>query len=137
MPDFKQNLRKRFEEKIEKPLKRFPLKNGSHDLAQDALNHARANLGLRADVQVRPGGSDGQYLSKKILSSPDSIRLLRSGPVPELMTVIGWSRIRLMLREPFLEFWGAFIMVLLGNSVSAQTYLSNQQYGTWVNICLG
>ena len=42
-----------------------------------------------------------------------------------------------MFREPFLEFWGAFIMVLLGDSVSAQTYLSNKEYGTWINICLG
>lgn len=42
-----------------------------------------------------------------------------------------------MLREPFLEFWGAFIMVLMGNSVLAQTYLSEKEYGTWLNICLG
>ena len=42
-----------------------------------------------------------------------------------------------MFREPFLEFWGAFIMVLLGDSVNAQTYLSNQKYGSWLSVCLG
>lgn len=48
-----------------------------------------------------------------------------------------WGRIRLILREPFLEFWGAFILVLIGDSVMAQTYLSNMEYGTWLNVCLG
>ncbi|KAI1643508.1 aquaporin-like protein [Daldinia loculata] len=28
-------------------------------------------------------------------------------------------------------------MVLMGNSVLAQTYLSNQEYGSWINICFG
>lgn len=42
-----------------------------------------------------------------------------------------------MLREPFLEFWGVFIMVLMGNSVIAQMILSNKEYGSWLNICLG
>ncbi len=42
-----------------------------------------------------------------------------------------------MFREPFLEFWGAFVMVLIADSVLAQTVLSNKEYGTWINICLG
>lgn len=35
-----------------------------------------------------------------------------------------WSRIRLILREPFAEFMGVFIMVLFGNGSVAQVLLS-------------
>ncbi len=35
-----------------------------------------------------------------------------------------WSRIRLVLREPFAEFWGTFIMVMFGNGSVAQVLLS-------------
>ena len=35
-----------------------------------------------------------------------------------------WSRIRLILREPFAEFMGVFIMILFGNGSVAQVLLS-------------
>ncbi|KAI9788476.1 MAG: hypothetical protein M1835_002256 [Candelina submexicana] len=34
-----------------------------------------------------------------------------------------WSRIRLVLREPFAEFWGTFILVMFGNGSVAQVLL--------------
>ncbi|RYP66895.1 hypothetical protein DL771_007552 [Monosporascus sp. 5C6A] len=91
--------------------RRFPDTNGTLGYTSGALNRARKRMGLRGEIEVRPTDLRAETLL--------------------------WSRIRLVLREPFLEFWGAFIMVLLGDSVTAQTYLSNQQYGSWMNICLG
>lgn len=35
-----------------------------------------------------------------------------------------WSRIRVALREPFLEFWGVFILVMFGDGSIAQVLLS-------------
>ncbi|KAI0099424.1 aquaporin-like protein [Daldinia grandis] len=75
----------------------------------DRLNRQRQRLGLDGDCTTSPGDTHPEHFM--------------------------WSRIRLMLREPLLEFWGCFIM--MGNSVLAQTYLSNQEYGSWINICFG
>ncbi|KAI1134073.1 aquaporin-like protein [Hypoxylon sp. FL0543] len=78
---------------------------------RDTINRGRRRMGLPGNIRPRPGNAH-----------------------PELCM---WSRIRLLLREPLLEFWGSFMMVLIGNSVVAQTYLSNREYGSWINICFG
>ncbi|KAI0847451.1 aquaporin-like protein [Daldinia vernicosa] len=85
--------------------------NETDEYGCDRLNRQRQRLGLDGNCTTSPGDTH-----------------------PENFV---WSRIRLMLREPLLEFWGCFIMVLMGNSVLAQTYLSNQEYGSWINICFG
>lgn len=38
-----------------------------------------------------------------------------------------WSRVRIVLREPFNEFWGTFILVAFGNASVAQVLLSTGQ----------
>ncbi|KAF2800663.1 aquaporin [Melanomma pulvis-pyrius CBS 109.77] len=38
-----------------------------------------------------------------------------------------WSRIRIVLREPFVEFWGTFIMIMFGDGSVAQVLLSTGQ----------
>lgn len=56
-----------------------------------------------------------------------------------------WSRIRLILREPFAEFMGVFIMVLFGNGSVAQVLLSagnasapgGDGYGSYQSISWG
>lgn len=45
------------------------------------------------------------------------------GPQSELL----WSRIRIVLREPFAEFWGVAIMVMFGDGSVAQVLLSTGQ----------
>lgn len=40
-----------------------------------------------------------------------------------------WSRIRLVLREPFAEFFGVFIMVMFGDGSVAQVLLSSNAAG--------
>lgn len=79
------------------------------------MHSARRHLGLRPDP-VAAGCCNSDHAQEDLLL---------------------WSRIRLLLREPFLEFWGVFILVLFGDSVTAQTYLSSKEYGSWVNICFG
>ena len=38
-----------------------------------------------------------------------------------------WNRVRLVMREPFAEFWGVFIMVMFGDGSVAQVLLSEKQ----------
>jgi aquaglyceroporin related protein len=38
-----------------------------------------------------------------------------------------WSKIRITFREPFAEFWGTLIMVMLGDGSVAQVLLSTGQ----------
>jgi aquaglyceroporin related protein len=45
------------------------------------------------------------------------------GPQSELL----WSRIRMVMREPFAEFWGVAIMVMFGDGSVAQVLLSTGQ----------
>lgn len=52
---------------------------------------------------------------------------------PELM----WSRIRQMLREPFAEFWGVFILIMFGDGVVAQVVLSKGKNGDYQSINWG
>jgi aquaglyceroporin related protein len=56
-----------------------------------------------------------------------------------------WSRVRAILREPFVEFWGVVIMVVFGNGATAQVLLSTKEptapggngYGSYQNINWG
>lgn len=56
-----------------------------------------------------------------------------------------WSKIRCCLREPLAEFFGMFIMMLIGNGSVAQVLLSTGQkdapggngYGSYQSICWG
>jgi aquaglyceroporin related protein len=48
-----------------------------------------------------------------------------------------WSRIRHVMREPFAEFLGTFIMILFGDGVVAQVVLSNSTKGDYQSISWG
>ena len=63
MNNLRERVRKRMDTKIE-PFKRFPLMSERREIAHDALNHTREALGLRADIEVRPLGTQEQALSK-------------------------------------------------------------------------
>ena len=69
MSNFKERVRKRMDTKIE-PFKRFPLMSERRETAHDALNHTREALGLRADIEVRPLGTQEQALSKIYRNPP-------------------------------------------------------------------
>ncbi|CAK3738732.1 related to channel s [Lecanosticta acicola] len=54
-----------------------------------------------------------------------------------------WSKVKILLKEPFAEMWGTFILVLFGLGGIAQVSLSKNQpnatdgfgYGDWQSIC--
>lgn len=48
-----------------------------------------------------------------------------------------WPRIRRMLREPFSEFMGTFILIMFGDGVVAQVVLSNGTKGDYQSISWG
>ncbi|KAG5363895.1 putative membrane protein [Yarrowia sp. B02] len=48
-----------------------------------------------------------------------------------------WPRIRHQLREPFAEFWGCLILILLGDGVVAQVTLSGGKNGDYQSISWG
>lgn len=79
---------------------------------QAALEYTRNHLGLQPDITTRPGIHPEHELN-------------------------WWQRVRLVFREPFLEFWGVLVMVLLGSSTVAMTYLSEYKDGNWLTICFG
>lgn len=48
-----------------------------------------------------------------------------------------WPRIRHVLREPFSEFLGTFILIMFGDGVVAQVVLSNGEKGDYQSISWG
>lgn len=48
-----------------------------------------------------------------------------------------WSRIRRVMREPFAEFFGVFILILFGDGVVAQVVLSSGTKGDYQSISWG
>lgn len=48
-----------------------------------------------------------------------------------------WPRTRRMLREPFSEFFGVFILILFGDGVVAQVVLSDGKKGDFQSINWG
>lgn len=48
-----------------------------------------------------------------------------------------WPRIRHMLREPFSEFLGTFILIMFGDGVVAQVVLSGGEKGDYQSISWG
>ena len=88
-----------------------------------------------APTEHEPRVSD-ETLDKKTSSSHQNIRrglgLHPIAPIEEEHDLADhsdylWSRIRLVLREPFAEFLGVFIMVLFGDGSVAQVLLSAGQ----------
>lgn len=70
--------------------------SGSERKTYDALEYTRNRMGLKPVIETRPGTHGDPKLS-------------------------WWPRVRLMFREPLLEFWGVLVMMLLGGSVTAAT----------------
>lgn len=73
--------------------------SGRQRKTYDALEYTRNRMGLKPVIETRPG----------------------THSEPELWWL---PRLRLMFREPLLEFWGVLVMMLLGGSVTAVTVSS-------------
>jgi aquaglyceroporin related protein len=95
--------------------------NNSTDRTSSSLTRSRSIIGLHPNAPI-----DEEH---------------DHGPASELL----WSRIRVVLREPFAEFWGVVIMVMFGDGSVAQVLLSTGQttapggngYGSYQSINWG
>lgn len=77
--------------------------NNSTERASSSLTRSRSIIGLHPDAPI-----DEEH---------------DHGPASELL----WSHVRIVLREPFAEFWGVVVMVMFGNGSVAQVLLSTGQ----------
>jgi aquaglyceroporin related protein len=55
----------------------------------------------------------------------------------ETKPIFLWSRIRNNLREPLSEFFGTMILVLFGNGVTCQVFLSGEKRGNYQSVSWG
>lgn len=105
-----------------------PLHSGNplHDLprrSEDVTGYAHSQA---SGLTRRSTGATQDKTHKKLRSA---LGLQEEAPITEEHDdedhqQLLWSRIRVILREPFAEFWGVFIMVMFGNGSVAQVLLS-------------
>jgi hypothetical protein len=62
---------------------------------------------------------------------------LELGRSEEHAPVLLWSKIRHQLREPFSEFCGMLFVLLIGNGVTCQVFLSKEQKGSYLSFDFG
>jgi aquaglyceroporin related protein len=100
----------------------------SHD--EDIHDHANgspSSSGSVTAVATTPYAEHGPGIDHKIPQENE----VQEGK--ELL----WSRIRHVMREPFSEFLGVFILILFGDGVVAQVVLSDGAKGAYQSISWG
>ena len=97
--------------------------NSTHDEQANDYNEKR-----RTSVPgVQPYAEHGPLVDHRIPQA-DAVQAQ-----PDL----AWSRIRHIMREPFSEFFGVFILILFGDGVVAQVVLSKETKGDYQSISWG
>ncbi|KAL9117669.1 MAG: hypothetical protein Q9187_005793 [Circinaria calcarea] len=81
------------------------------------------------NAEPRKSGSIAEEIMPQIKPVRSTLGLNPNPPVDEQhleqeQAKLRWGRIRIILREPFAEFWGTFILVLFGCGSIAQVLLS-------------
>lgn len=106
---------------------------GGPSLRNKPSQHEEAHL---TDSQARQSMGDTSVTQREIdhHSTLQNVRakigLQEDAPILEGHEVhhnLAWSSVRVVLREPFAEFFGVFIMILFGNGSVAQVLLSTGQ----------
>lgn len=111
-----------------------------HDWAEDDTLEARrrvfsvASPNNQRQLEGTTSGTsvDSQAEDPEIRKARGTLGLHPHAPIDEEhqgeeRQELFWSRVRIVLREPFAEFWGVVIMVLFGNGSVAQVLLSMGQ----------
>ncbi|OCL12285.1 aquaporin [Glonium stellatum] len=102
-----------------------------HEYVPETLSQARTEHSFPDDLH--PVNSNGlEKTSSHLRNTRTKLGLHPGASISEDHDIAErqdflWSRIRLVLREPFAEFWGVFIMVLFGDGSVAQVLLSAGQ----------
>ena len=99
--------------------------NPEHDMTPSTVQHGHNlfHTPQRMSTQSR-------HLTK-LQSLRDRLGLTPEAPLDDQALVhdedgkeLWWPHIRYLLREPFAEFWGTFVMILFGDGVVAQVLLT-------------
>jgi aquaglyceroporin related protein len=119
------------------------LANRDSDSARD-WNHTPREHGSDPSVNDAPQKNHNRFDPRKALGLHPKAPLNEDEDMAERRELL-WSRVRAVLREPFVEFWGVVIMVVFGNGATAQVLLSTAEptapggngYGSYQNINWG
>lgn len=88
------------------------------------------------DLAEVPTASEQHYKIRAALGLPAKATIKEEhDQAPQQM--LWWPRVRLVLREPFTEFWGTFILIMFGCGSVAQVTLSKDTSGTYQSISWG
>src|SRR5947209_8510325 len=90
------------------------------EATENGLHHVEATAKRRTSVAGQPAHAGHGPLIDHKIPQADAVE-----SEPDLL----WSRIRRIMREPFSEFFGVFILILFGDGVVAQVVLSSGKKG--------
>jgi len=88
------------------------------------------------DLEEMPTATEKHYKIRAALGLPAKAAIDEEHDrAPQQM--LFWPRVRLVLREPFAEFWGTFILIMFGCGSVAQVTVSRDAFGTYQSISWG
>jgi aquaglyceroporin related protein len=95
------------------------LNNLTSNTSASPLTHAQTETSAHTDLSANERTSSSAQWTRSMLGLHPQAPIDPEhdvGPASELL----WSRVRVVLREPFAEFWGVAVMVLFGDGSVAQ-----------------
>jgi aquaglyceroporin related protein len=95
---------------------------------ENGLLHVETIERRRTSVTGKPAHAEHGPLIDHKIPQADAVE-----SEPDLL----WSCIRRVMREPFSEFFGVFILILFGDGVVAQVVLSSGKKGDYQSISWG
>jgi aquaglyceroporin related protein len=98
------------------------------EATENGLLHVQTTEKRRTSVAGQPAHTEHGPLIDHKIPQADAVE-----SEPDLL----WSRIRRVMREPFSEFFGVFILILFGDGVVAQVVLSSGKKGDYQSISWG
>ena len=121
-----------FEPSSSHALHSLPTVEESGSYQHDRTANGMPQVPARSTVQSSALGTDSQRpksATSKHAGVRSALGLNAKAPIAEEHDRhphhdLWWSRVRLVMREPFAEFWGVFIMVMFGDGSVAQVLLS-------------
>jgi len=103
-----------------------------HDFANNERHHLEFAPSLAPTASDSQPGTQPHKTSSSLQRTRSALGLHPSAPIDEEHDIherqkLLWSRIKIILREPFAEFWGTLVMVMFGDGSVAQVVLSTGQ----------
>lgn len=105
------------------------------DISQETLEPTF--IGKDVDYQPTDGIHTEKFRHPQQESGPCIDHEVTEAEGRPLGEELWWSRVRKVMKEPFSEFFGVFIMILFGDGVVAQVVLSKGEKGSYQSISWG